>query len=312
MMVPSRTTWYPFRKVAVCYLAIASASVGIQKCDSFSPNSKRCRTTGHCHLTEAKCSQPKPISTDQRDTITLLMSSSIEEEPKERLRRSPHGEDGGNKDPVRNLLDDAPLTNDENLDNTKNEPSLSIWNQLSSQFTSFKLPPMKIDDSNLLLYDVFLLLNLSVSISFWVVHRMQLDFVALAFNEGCLLSILWIIAGLYHGAFLDSAKDGHQKPAYYIGEDNSEDEVAASSKETPFWEIPPLTKGGPSAAGLLAVNTFINTISLRLIVALAVAVVEHRPVFDDPLEQLIPYEVGFGLVLMSVWRTVHSAYTPRI
>ena len=202
--------------------------------------------------------------------------------------------------------------------NSNNEP-LSLWKDLSSQFetmmpggSKFKLPPIQIDDTNLLLYDVFLLLNLVVSISFWVVHRMQLDFIALAFNEGCLLSILWIMAGLYHGAFLDSAKDGHQRPAYYIGEDDETEEESKQATTKPFWELPPLTQGGPSAAGLLAVNTFINTISLRLIVALVVAVVQHRPVFDDPLEQLIPYEVGFGLVLMSVWRTIHSAYTPRV
>ena len=111
--------------------------------------------------------------------------------------------------------------------NNNNKESLAaLWKDLSRQFetmipgvSKFKLPPLQIDDTNLLLYDVMLLLNLVVSISFWVVHRMQFEFVALAFNEGCLLSILWILAGLYHGAFLDSAKDGHQPPAYYIGDD---------------------------------------------------------------------------------------------
>lgn len=275
---------------------------------------------GH-HSLKSKLPQALSLNTPPRQTTTMCMSSSMEEELQQRRRRNLEGEVGSNSDPLRDLLEEhkppsIPTANNngkdlDNTSNNSNEPSLSMWNQFSSQFSKFKLPPIQIDDTNLLLYDVFLLLNLSVSISFWVVHRMQLDFVAMAFNEGCLLSILWIVAGLYHGAFLDSAKDGHQKPAYYIGEDNSEKEKA-EAQDKPFWELPALNKGGPSAAGLLAVNTFINTVSLRLIVALAVAVMEHRPVFDDPLEQLIPYEVGFGLVLMSAWRTIHSAYTPRV
>ena len=275
---------------------------------------------GHHHPLKTKLlqSQQASLNTPTLDTTAIFMSSSMEEELQQRRRRNREMEIDSNSDPLRDLLEEPPFPTAKNngkdpADDTSNsnEPSLSLWNQFSDQFTKFKLPPIQIDDANLLLYDVFLLLNLSVSISFWVVHRMQLDFVALAFNEGCLMSILWIMAGLYHGAFLESAKDGHQKPAYYIGEDNSEKEKA-EVKDKPFWELPALTRGGPSAAGLLAVNTFINTISLRLIVALVVAVMEHRPVFDDPLEQLIPYEVGFGLVLMSVWRTIHSAYSPRV
>ena len=36
-----------------------------------------------------------------------------------------------------------------------------------------KLPPVQGDDINLLLYDVFLIVNLSASISFWVTHRLD-------------------------------------------------------------------------------------------------------------------------------------------
>lgn len=182
------------------------------------------------------------------------------------------------------------------------------WKELSNQPQTtpprIKLPPLQIDDPNLLFYDIFLLLNLVVSISYWVVHRMQIEYITLAFNEGCLLSILWVVAGLYHGAFLYSAVDGHASTTI--------DEVEGNDENDPPWEFLSTSKAGPPAAGLLALNTFINTISLRLIVALAVAVIEHRPVFDDPLEQLIPLEVGFGLILMSSWRTIHSAFSPRI
>jgi|UniRef100_A0A8J9X703 hypothetical protein len=148
-----------------------------------------------------------------------------------------------------------------------------------------KLPPLQVEDLNLLFYDIFLILNLVVSISFWVVHRMQLEFIGLAFNEGCLVCLLWIAAGLYSGAFLDSAVDGHY---------GSADE-----------------RGGPKAAGLLGFQTFVNTINLRLLFALVVALAEHRPVGAVGGEQLMPLEIGFGLILMSGWRALHSSFVPR-
>jgi hypothetical protein len=147
-----------------------------------------------------------------------------------------------------------------------------------------KLPPMQVEDMNVLLYDIFLIVNLSMSTSFWVTHRMSFFHLASAFNEGCLFSILWIVAGLYHGSFLRSAVDGHY-----------EDE-----------------RGGPKAAFVLAMNTFVNATSLRLLVALLVAVVQHRPVGMDAGEQLLPIEIGFGLMMMSSWRFLHSSFSPRI
>ncbi|CAB9530922.1 expressed unknown protein [Seminavis robusta] len=210
-------------------------------------------------------------------------------------------------------------SNDLPQEKQNEESSTSFWKALSNQLDNqqTKRPPIQVDDANLLFYDVLLLINLSVSVSYWVVHRMQLDHIALAFNEGSLLSILWIIAGLYNGIFLHSALEGHQ-PLYdgaansNNNDDSTEEENAANSKK--WWESLTQTDnlGGPAAAGLLALNTFINTLSLRLIVALVVAVVEHRPVFDDPLEQLIPLEATTGLVLMSTWRTIHSIYATRI
>lgn len=300
----STTTRRPLRRRM---LVAAVASLSMTSCDGFSTSQQRPLQLAAQHS--------KVIATTTAKATTssvLFMSSSSIDDNDSTLSSSNSNSDNSNNE------------NTNNKDSSSNDNN-SIM-RMPSPFK--KLPPIQIDDPNLLFYDIFLLLNLSVSISFWVVNRMQLDFVALSFNEGCLMSILWIIAGLYHGAFLDSAKDGHQKPAYYIALDESDEKDSGetsnnqqqtgtandSATEKPFWEkpLPALTKGGPSAAGLLAVNTFINTISLRLIVALVVAVVQHRAVFDDPLEQLIPYEVGFGLVLMSVWRTMHSVYTPRI
>lgn len=166
---------------------------------------------------------------------------------------------------------------------------LGCW--LRNLFLSFRrnLPPLDIDDMNLLLYDVVLLMNLSASISFFVTHRLDYYYIPSSLNEGALLSICWIIAGLANGAFLSSAVDGHYDPSGVDYED----------------------KGGPRAAGLLAVSTFVTTSSLRIAFALALAVSQHRPVGSGG-EELIPLEIPFGLVLMSAWRALHSANTPRI
>ena len=149
-------------------------------------------------------------------------------------------------------------------------------------------PPMQVDDLDLVLFDIFLICNLVVSIDFWVVHRMQFGTnLAAAVNEGCLLSLCWLGAGLWNGAFLYSAVDGHWP---------STDERA-----------------GPPAAARLAVHTFVNTINLRLLLALGTAIVQHRPALEPVgAEALLPLELGLGLVLMPLWRLLHSSYTPRL
>jgi hypothetical protein len=155
-----------------------------------------------------------------------------------------------------------------------------------------KLPPMQVEDTNVLFYDVFLIVNLSLSISIWVTHRLDVTYLPVAMNEGCLFSLLWICAGLYHGCFLYSAIDGHYPM-------NSE-------------------KAGPRAAAALAFNTYINAMNLRLVAALLGAWLQHRQVGmtslngGDSMEQLIPLEMACGLVLMPLWRALHSSYTPRI
>lgn len=156
----------------------------------------------------------------------------------------------------------------------------------SQRLAPFPLP-IEVQDSTVLYYDIFLLLNLSVSISFWVVHRLSFFNITEAFSEGCLLCILWILAGLYNGAFLYSATDGHYD----------------MTKEEDF------DKGGPKAAGLLGLWTFVGTINLRLAIALTTAITEHRPVGINNGEELIPLELCFGLVLMSMWRMLHSTYS---
>eukprot|EP00979_Chaetoceros_neogracilis_P015553 scaffold6146_cov256-Chaetoceros_neogracile.AAC.7 len=155
-----------------------------------------------------------------------------------------------------------------------------------------KPPPIQIEDTSVLFYDIFLILNLSLSISFWVVHRMSYENIVPALSEGSLLCILWIAAGLWNGAFLFSAVDGH----YDVNSNDPEHEG----------------KGGPASAALLGLSTFITTANLRILVALGTSVVEHRKVGITNGEELIPLEIAFGLILMSVWRMTHSKYSTRL
>ena len=164
----------------------------------------------------------------------------------------------------------------------------TLWSMLTGNGGR---PPIQVDDTNVLFYDVLLLLNLSVSISFGVTHRMNLSYISSALDEGSLMCICWIIAGLGNGVFLYSAVDGHYDPLGR-GEDDGD-------------------KGGPKSAGLLALSTFISASSIRILIALSFAVCQHRPVGVGG-EELIPLEIVVGLALMSLWRAVHSSYTPRV
>jgi hypothetical protein len=176
------------------------------------------------------------------------------------------------------------------LDALENQQSVDPFRKIRLFFSKEselkrKRPPLKAEDINLLYYDVFLIINLSMSIGFWVIHRMDFAYLPLAFNEGCLLSLAWILSGLYNGAFLYSAVDGHY----------------GSSDE----------RGGPKAAAMLGFHTFLGTVNIRLLFALASAVVEHRPVGISPGEEIMPLEIGLGLILMAVWRAAHSSNVPR-
>lgn len=183
-------------------------------------------------------------------------------------------------------------------DDVSSDKSTSWLTNLKGEGAIFtKIPPFIVEDTNLLFYDVALLLNLSVSISFWVVHRLSVSHVGSAVSEGSLLCILWIMAGLYNGAFLRSAVDGHR---------GGPDDVQAREGDGD------VDVGGPKAAGLLGLSTFVGVCNLRIAAALVTAVVEHRPVGLTDGERLIPLEFAVGLVLMSAWRALHSYYSPRI
>ena len=175
------------------------------------------------------------------------------------------------------------------------------------------------EDWNVLFYDLLLIINLVVSISFWVVHRMDISYIGIAFNEGCLLSLLWIVAGLFNGSFLYTAIDGHQRPnpnnnnsimKMKITMNNNANQLV-NTTDTTATDNHNKSSGGPMAAGLLALHTYINTMNLRLVYALVVAMLEHRSALSNASELLIPLEFGYGLVLMILWRTLHSSYVLR-
>jgi len=182
--------------------------------------------------------------------------------------------------------------NDEMIQNSSGDEgifdSIKSWVVATGSDVAYKKPPpIQIEDTSLLFYDIFLILNLTLSISFWVVHRLSFENILPAISEGSLLSILWVIAGLWNGAFLFSAVDGHY--------DTSKPEHEG--------------KGGPTSAALLGLSTFVGTANLRILVALGTAVLEHRKVGVANGEELIPLEIAFGLMLMTGWRMLHSSYT---
>ena len=219
----------------------------------------------------------------RKSATELFVGSSIDPDGNEQQQQQ--AEELINDESKKSLLKTTD-TEDQESTSATSSPS-NILNSLWSILSGRGRPPLQVDDINILYYDVFLLINLSASISFWVVHRMNFTYIASSLNEGALVSICWILAGLANGAFLYSAVDGH-----YTGYENSD-------------------KGGPKAAGLLGLSTFIGTSSIRVLIALTCAICQHRPVGVGG-EELIPLEIVTGLVLMSLWRALHSAYTPRI
>ena len=221
----------------------------------------------------------------RKSTTELFVGSSIDPDGNEQQQQQHQAEELINDESKKSLLKTTDTEDQESTTTTSS--SSDILNSLWSMLSGGGRPPLQVDDINILYYDVFLLINLSASISFWVVHRMNFTYIASSLNEGALLSICWILAGLANGAFLYSAVDGH-----YTGYENSD-------------------KGGPKAAGLLGLSTFIGTSSIRVLIALTCAICQHRPVGVGG-EELIPLEIVTGLVLMSLWRALHSAYTPRI
>ena len=217
---------------------------------------------------------PTSVLSTYRMQRPLFMSSEIRDDAEETMKAS----NESNKDL-------APTSTGDDADNWLQK--MMSESPLVRFFDEYKKPPpFQVEDTSLLFYDVFLLLNLSLSISFWAVHRMSVDYIGSAVSEGSLFCLLWIAAGLVNGAFLYSAVDGH----YRSGDE----------------------RGGPKAAGLLGLQTFIGASNLRILVALVMAFGEHRKVGTLAGEQLIPLEIVFGLMLMSMWRALHSTYTPRV
>ena len=185
--------------------------------------------------------------------------------------------------------EDTPLRDlsTHNMDDGDGRNSPSILESIQQEAAKYRrLPPIHIEDNSLLWFDLFLLVTVSTAASLGVVHRTDVAYLGSGFNEGCLMSICWLIAGLYNGAFLWGAVDGHYGSAD--------------------------PRGGPKAAGMLGFHTYIGAVNLRLLFALLVAIMQHRTVGSVGGELLIPPEMGAGVAIMSAWRYLHSLYTPRM
>jgi hypothetical protein len=228
-----------------------------------------------------------PFRTSSRQRTAATVAAPVRLDMSSRSDESTTIVEASSEDSQQQQPQQQPQDEEESNDN-------GMLQEMSRRFEQLKLenpykakrPPVQVDDTSVLFYDVFLILNLVVSISFWVTHRMDINYIAPALSEACLVSILWIASGLYTGAFLFSAVDGHY----------------GSSDE----------RGGPKAAGLLGFHTFLNAVNLRLLVALLMAVAQHRAVGTGMGEDLLPLEIGFGFMLMTGWRTLHSSNVPRL
>lgn len=277
---PCQSSYYTYRSTYSLISLLFSLTVGI---DGFSastptvidPRRVVINKCNHCHC---HCLDSLSFTKKKTTAILFVIQSGMD------VARYIDDDRGGSDSANAQEEVSPPTPANENF--RPPQPSLS-WDKLGAMFT-WNGPPIKIEDTNLLLYDAILLTNLSVSISFFVAHRLNYFYIPSSLNEGALLSLCWIISGLANGSFLYSAVDGHYDPR---------DEDYAD-------------KGGPKAAGLLAVSTFVTTCSLRIAFALLLAVAEHRPVGSGG-EELIPLEIPFGLVLMSAWRTLHAEHTIR-
>ena len=285
-------------KHSILFLVIITSTSIIPGTISFSlPTNKNLVKRHDINVGELLCSKPQNkfrnlIKIDKSkaspmERIVLYGNSNSNDDQSSSSKEPIVDQSNNNNNNRKEKEDKIPI----NIKESKISESSDSWTETFQKFidsqrlSSTKLP-IEIQDTSLLYYDIFLLINLSVSISFWVVHRMSLMNITEAFNEGCLLCILWIICGLYTGAFLYSAADGH----YDMTKEDNHD------------------KGGPKAAGLLGLWTFVGTVNLRMVVALVTAVIDHRRVGIHG-EELIPLELCFGLVLMSMWRMLHSTYS---
>jgi hypothetical protein len=244
---------------------------------------------------------------EQRDdrTISSFYDSTDDRNRKESSSQQQQQQQqpttGDNHTPVWNPEDD------DHQDTRIHQKVQQLWNTTTNRLqlpSSYRLPPFFIEDWNVLLYDILLIVNLSVSISFWVIHRFDVSYIGIAFNEGCLLSLLWICAGLWNGSFLYSAIDGHYPPRPPPMKNRTAATATNSDPTDPY-------SGGPLAAGVLAFHTYINTINLRLLWALGMAMIEHRPALSTASELLLPLEFGYGVMLMMLWRTLHSSFVLR-
>jgi hypothetical protein len=172
-------------------------------------------------------------------------------------------------------------------------------------------PADRIQDVQLLLFDVFLILNLTLSASFWVVYRLDVaKTMTVALNEGCVFAFCWIVAGVFNDAFR-----------------SEESSIDVSTASLPRKGDEGLTQNPYLTT---AINTFLTASVLRLVLALfalaassasseAATLFDASPkltssflgVHDSQSAKLIPLEFGLGAILMTTWRMIHAQFKVR-
>jgi len=232
--------------------------------------------------------------------------------------------------------------NDENEDSSKSDPKnvqhdKNFLNNLNTKkkskqesdekISGFSLekrklfipnPTDRIQDVQLLLFDVFLLLNLTLSASFWVVYRLDVaKTMTVALNEGCIFVICWIISGVLNDAFrikVSSLRDSDEKVSPELKTAINTFMLASVLRlglALLAWATSPASMDGlqfgNDTVGIMSmVEQAHQTASSTF--ASNSDITSFLGIRDGQSAKLIPLEFGVGAILMTTWRMVHSQF----
>jgi len=189
---------------------------------------------------------------------------------------------------------------------------------LEKRKLSIPNPADRIQDVQLLLFDVFLLLNLTLSASFWVVYRLDVaKTMTVALNEGCIFVICWIISGVLNDAFsikVSSLRDSDEKVSPELKTAINTFMLASVLRlglALLAWATSPASMDGlqfgNDTVGIMSmVEQAHQTASSTF--ASNSDITSFLGIRDGQSAKLIPLEFGVGAILMTTWRMVHSQF----